>query len=120
MKEQGLLMDVFSSVLEDTLFTITTQKQDSVVAVFMEWFTKHAQLKRVPDLQDRLAKMEPKLRKMAKNLKVSIEEGKIVIKSDAESENLLALLKRGSDWFEPHPDVQAAILLGLSSDERTT
>lgn len=114
MKRNGFV-DLMVAPLEKSLFTITTKKEKAVVAVFMGWLTEDAQLKRVPDLQQRLVEMEPKLRRMAKNLKVSIREGELVIKSDADSEALLSLFRRGSSWFEPHPDVNAAILLGLAS-----
>lgn len=118
MKDSGFLMEGIASAFKENLFTITTKKEDAVVAVFLDWFNKEAQLRRVPDLTKRIVDMEPKLRKMAKNLDVSIKDGKLVIRSDADSEALLSLLRRGSDWFEPHPDVNAAILLGLSNGEQ--
>ena len=113
-KPEGLFMDAVRGALQDNLFTITTKKQDAVVERFMAWFNHDARLKPVPDLAQRIVDMEPKLRKMAKNLEVSIQKGELVIRSDAESMALLSLLRRGSDWFDPHRDVDAAILLALS------
>lgn len=100
---------------EEKLFTMTTKKEKAVVAVFMDWLNKDARLKPVPDLQQRIINMEPKLKKMAKNLDLSFKDGKLVIKSDAESDSLLNLIRRGSDWFDPHPDVNAAILVALTN-----
>lgn len=113
-RKEGVFMDALRGALQDNLFTNTTQKQDAVVQRFMNWLNLDARLKPVPDLAQRIVGMEPKLRKMAKNLEVSIQRGKLVIKSDAESLALLNLIRRGSDWFDPHPDVDTAILLALS------
>ncbi len=100
---------------EENLFTITTKKEEAVVAVFMDWLNNTARLKPLPDLPQRIAGLEPKLRRMAKNLDLRFLDGKLVIKADAESESLLSLLRRGSDWFDPHPDVNAAILVALTN-----
>jgi hypothetical protein len=100
---------------EENLFTITPQKERAITEVFMDWLNGSARLKPLPDLPQRIQAMEPKLRKMAKNLDLSFQDGKLVIKADAESESLLTLLRRGSDWFDPHPDVNAAILVALTN-----
>lgn len=110
----NFLMKLVSDQLDDTLFTITTEQEDKVVQVFMNWFNKEARLKPVPDLAQRVADMEPKLRKMAENLDVSIQKGKLVVRADAESTALLSLLRRGSEWFDPHRDVDAAIMWALA------
>ncbi len=117
MKERDGFMELMVWPLEKSLFTITTKKEEAITSIFVDWFNTTATLKQVPDLQKRLMEMPIKLRKMAKNLKLSIHEGKLVIRSDADSEVLLSLLRRGSDWFEPHPDVDAAILVGLSTSK---
>jgi hypothetical protein len=111
--KSGVFMDAIRGAFQDNLFTMTTEKEDAVVSRFMNWLNHDARLKPVPDLPDRIAAMEPKLRKLAKNLEVSIQKGKLVVRADAESTALLSLLRRGSDWFDPHPDVDAAILLAL-------
>lgn len=105
---------------EDNLFTISTKKEDAVVSVFMDWFNNSARLKALPDLPQRIGAMEPKLRRMAKNLDLSFLDGKLVIKADAESESLLSLLRRGSDWFDPHPDVNAAILVAMTNGSQVS
>lgn len=105
---------------EDNLFTISRQKENAVVQIFMEWFNKEARLKAVPDLQQRIMNMEPKLRKMARNLNVKFQEGKIVVSTDADSQSLLSLLRRGSDWFDPHPNVTSAILVALTMGSRVS
>ncbi len=117
MSKRSYFMDLCVWPLEKSLFTITTKKEDAIVSVFMSWLTEKASLKRVPDLDQRLSAMPKRLRKMAKSLKLSIKDGALVVKADAESEALLSLLRRGSDWFEPHPDVNAAILMGLSTSK---
>lgn len=105
---------------EKNLFTMTAQKENAVVSIFLDWFNKEAQLKPIPDLQQRIINLVPKLRKMARNLSFEFKEGKLVIKSDADSQSLLDLLRRGSDWFEPHPDVNAAILVALTSGSQVS
>ena len=108
--------EIFQTVLDhldDTLFTMTGKKEDKIVSNLMEWFNTEARLKPVADLPDRIVRMEAKLRKMAKNLTVSVQSGKFSIKADAESETTLNSLRRGSLWFDPHPDADAAILTSL-------
>jgi hypothetical protein len=105
---------------EEKLFTISTKKTDAVVSIFMDWFNNSARLKPVPDVQNRILAMEPKLRRMARNLDLSFQDGKLVIKTDAESESLLNLLKHGSDWFDPHPDVNAAIMVALANGSQVS
>lgn len=100
-------------LIEKVLYTKSRKQQDAVVANFMSWFQEGARLKQVPDLQDRLAAMEKKLRKMAENLEIEFVEGKLVIRSDAESMTVLNQLRRGSSWFDPHPGVDEAIMFAL-------
>ena len=104
--------------LDDSLFTITTEQRDRVVTLLMDWFNREARLKSVPDLADRLTKMASRVQKMAKNLDVGIQDGKLVVRADADSEALLSLLRRGSDWFDPHPSVEAAVLEALVEGAR--
>jgi hypothetical protein len=99
--------------LDETLFTISTEQRQAVVNYFMDWFNHGVRLSPVPDLAGRIARMEKKLRKMAENLEVSLQRGSLVVKSDADSLVLLTLLRRGSAWFEPHPNVDAAIMAAL-------
>jgi hypothetical protein len=115
MIDKCFLSAPVASMLKDNLFTMTTEKENAVVDIFMDWLNNYARLKPVPDLADRIIKMVPRLRKLAKNMEVSIEEGKLVIRSDADSETLLNVFRRGSSWFDPHPDVNAAILLALAN-----
>jgi hypothetical protein len=115
MSRDFAFMSAMREAFEENLFTITTPKVNAIVAIFMEWFNKEARLKPLPDLQERIMRMEPKLKRMAEKLNVSFQDGKLVIRADAESESLLNLLRRGSDWFDPHPDVNAAILVGLTN-----
>jgi hypothetical protein len=108
-------MAALREAFEKDLFTMTTKKENAIVSIFMHWLAKEARLKPLPDLQQRVIDMEPKLHKMAKNLSLSFQDGNLVIKSDAASGSLLSALRRGSDWFDPHPDVNAAILVALTS-----
>ena len=112
--DSGFMMEGLVGFLDENLFTITTKQQQRIVAVFLDWFNRDARLKRVPDLAERIIGMEKKLRKMAKNMEVTMRGGKLVVTTDAESTALLNLLRRGSDWFDPHRDVDAAILYALA------
>jgi hypothetical protein len=113
-------MAAMRNVFEENLFTMTTKKEEAIVGVFMDWLNKDARLKPLPDLPKRISDLEPRLRRMAKNMRISFQDGKLVIKTDAESGSLLSLLRRGSDWFDPHPDVNAAILLALSTGSQVS
>lgn len=115
MNHSTPFMAGLAEAFEDKLFTITTKKENEIVSVFMDWLSNYARTKPVPDLQQRIAAMAPKLRTMAKNLKLNLQDGKLVVSAGADSQSLLNLLRRGSDWFDPHPDVNAAILVALTS-----
>jgi hypothetical protein len=112
-KGTGELMQVILNQLDQTLFTMTRDKEDKIVESLMAWLNEKARLKPVPDLAARLLSMEPKLRKMASKLNISVQKGKFVFRADAESEALLNSFRRGSMWFDPHPDVDAAILASV-------
>lgn len=120
MIPDDFLVAPLADCLKETLFTITTEKENAVVAGFLDWLTNKARLKPVPDLQDRITKMGPRLRKLAENLEVRIKDGKLVVKADAESETLLNQFRYGTNWFEPHPDVNAAILSALADGANAT
>jgi hypothetical protein len=100
-------------IFENNLFTITSQKIDAVTKIFMDWLSTEANLKRIPDLQQKIADMEPKLRLMTKNLKIKFEDGRAVITTDAASDTTLRLLRSGSSWFGPHPDPEAMIVAAM-------
>jgi hypothetical protein len=109
----GFMMEALLGFLDKELFTLTIETRAAVAAEFKDWLNQKARLKAVPDLAERLARLELRLDKLSKSLEVSVQRGKLVVKADAESEALLALLRRGSDWFEPHPSVNGAILKAL-------
>lgn len=108
-------MKVVAAYLDETLFTLTDVQRDRIVVLFTNWFNHEARLKPLPDLADRISETVVKLQKMARDLEVAVQGGKIVVKVDADSEALLSLLRRGSSWFDPHPDVDAVILAALVS-----
>lgn len=112
--KSGVYVDAVRAALQKDLFTITTKEQDEVVRKFLDWFSNDARLKPGTDLAKKILVIEPRLRQMARNLEVSVQAGRLVIRSDADSMALLSLLRRGSDWFDPHPSVETAVLLALA------
>lgn len=114
MNSKFPFMSAMREAVENKLFTKSDKNADAVTSYFLDWLNNDARLKPLPDLQQHLLDLEPRIRRMAKNLELSIQDSKVVIRTDAESESLLRLFRRGSDWFDPHPDVNAAIILALA------
>ena len=106
-------------IFDNGLYTKTDQaQQDAVVSIFMQWFRDgSATLKPVPDLDQRMAAMEPKLRKMAKNLELKFDKkkGEFTLKSDSQSMALLDQLRYGTDWYPPHPSVVGSVFAAALS-----
>ena len=57
--------------------------------------------------------MQKRLERMVENLKVRMENGKVVVKVNGSDEETLKMFRLGSSWFEPHPDVTVLLLGGL-------
>ena len=54
----------------ENLYTKSTDQQQAVVSAFMGWFSQKARLRPSPDLDKKIADMEKRLRRMAKNMEI--------------------------------------------------
>ncbi len=112
-------MNVFTDALKDAanqcfLSTPTTEARDHVATEIMEWLLDRAVKKQCTDLDIRVAKMKLRVERMAKNMVVKFDAGKFVVKATGADEDTLRMLRNGTDWFLPHPDVVSAIFSVLS------
>lgn len=79
----------------------------------MEWLRTKAKTRPVPDLQDRLDRMDAAVAKMTENMRFEFDRGKVVIKVNGSDEDTLKAFRLGTTWFEPNPDLVETILTGL-------
>jgi len=67
----------------------------------------------VPDLEQRLARMEAAVEQMVENMKLEFAKGKVVITVNGSDEDTLKAFRLGTSWFEPNPDLVETLLTGL-------
>jgi hypothetical protein len=77
------------------------------------WLAGDARKKDVPDLPKRLEDMRKKTEAMMQEMKITIEDGKLVVKVAGSAEDTWRMYRLGSSWFEPDKDAIERILAGL-------
>jgi len=79
----------------------------------MAWLRDVAKKRPVPDLEQRLARMEAAVEQMVENMKLEFAKGKVVITVNGSDEDTLKAFRLGTSWFEPNPDLVETLLTGL-------
>lgn len=102
-------------VLGSSLFTISDEDRKQIASSLVEWLTDVARKKPVPDLLERVERLKKQIEQMARNISVEYSHGRFVIKTDSDSEAVLRMFRKGTDWFDPHNDVDGAIISALLS-----
>lgn len=111
-------IDIFP-LIKDTVDNVYQQHFDDreqrskVVEALMQWLTLRARKKAVPDLTERLRRMQERTKKMVENMTVVIEKDKPVVKVGSSDEETWKMFRLGTDWFEPNPDAIETVLSGL-------
>lgn len=104
-------MDV-STILNPAL-EMTKPAQQRVAETLFQWLAGEAVKKPLPDLDTRLVAMQAKLRAMATGLKLEMAMGKPVVSVSGDGHGTWCLFKRGSAWFEAHPNPELAVLVAV-------
>ena len=89
------------------------EQKDRVVTALYDWLVNSTRKKPVPDLATRLEKMHAEFEHMVEDMKVKVQEGKLVVKVAGSAEDTLQKVRRGTDWFEGSEDALEIILTGL-------
>ena len=67
----------------------------------------------VPDLAKRIADFESRVERMVPSLVVEFQRQTLVVRSRGADDGLLNQLRRGSDWFDPEPEIDNIIVASL-------
>ena len=107
---QDCVDDVFKQRLADR-----SQRAKTVQAM-MQWLQVKARKKPVPDLAERLDRMEAAVTKLVDHMAIKFEDGKIVVKPAGSDEMTWNMFRLGTDWFDPNPDLTETVLSGLFNE----
>lgn len=94
-----------------------TAQKKYVVMVVMEMFNQLGK-KQVPDLAERVQRMQKQVEHMVENLSLQFVRGELVVKVTGSSESLIKAFRFGSDWFLPEPDVDKIIMSAILTDPK--
>lgn len=97
------------STIESVTEPILDSRRQVVLKYVMDRFAM-ARKKPVPDLPERIEKMHKRISTMVEELQTGYEQAEIVVKVTGSAQTTLRLLERGTDWFEPMPDLSAEII----------
>lgn len=107
------LTETVNNILSDRL-TDPIQR-DFLVTAVMRGFS-NLQKKPVPDLQNRITRMQERVAEMAKQVDLGFVNGRLVVKVAGSSEALMTELRRGSDWYEPWEEIDGIVLTAILTE----
>lgn len=93
-------------------------RRPQIVSAVMMWLTTEAHLKTLPDIDRRVADVQKRVERLVENMRVVLEDGKLVVKVNGSDEETFKMFRLGTDWFAPHPEPHELFLIGFF-DERT-
>ena len=105
--------DALDNVLRQRLRDV--RQQEVVVNAIMTGFER-VQKKPVPDLPERLQRLEERVKELAKHIEVRFLNGRLVVKTDGPSEALMTEFRRGSDWYVGWDEVDETVLAATLTD----
>lgn len=109
-----MILDGVNNVFQER-FDDREQRQ-KVVEALMQWLTIKARKKEVPDLGERLADIEKRVKKMVEGMKIEIKDNKPVVSVAGSDEDTWKMFRLGTNWFEPNPDLTETVLSGLFNE----
>jgi hypothetical protein len=98
---------IFQTQLDDR------ERRQAVVRSLMRWLSEEARKKPVPDLAQRLERMEGRIKKMVENMTIEVKDDKLAVKTAGSDEDTWRMFRLGTDWFESNPDLMETVLCGL-------
>lgn len=103
--------EIRQSLLADLNQTLADRHSWAVQAIQTHFAT--VRKKQVPDLADRIEKMNRQIETMVQQATFDLAEGKLVVKFSGPAEGTWKALLYGSDWFVPSPLLLETMLAGL-------
>jgi len=91
------------------------RQRDWVASRVMQGFTARA-LRPVPDLDQRLRRLQTQVQNMAQNIELSFRGETPVVKVTGSAEQLLTQLRRGTSWYAPWDEIDEVLLAAVLSD----
>jgi hypothetical protein len=92
------------------LETLSPDQVDRVISRLICWLVVETRKLPLPDLDQRINEMTGRIQKMAEDLSVKVNGKVIEVTAKAgKSSDTLALLARGSSWFDGHPNIEIDI-----------
>ena len=100
------LEDQFESVFSES---VTDSARQHVSEALFAWLSFIARKKASANLPQQIEEMRKRFVVLANSFELHYVRGKLVVKASGEAENTLRMLERGTDWFDPAPDVTGLI-----------
>jgi hypothetical protein len=117
MSEIGQALQTISYNAVNEALDVSDDTRQKIAGELHRWLVEDAAKRNVNNLVQQLDRMKPKLQKLGKDLKLTMSEDGLIISADnADSDMLISQLTRGSDWFQPHPNLGRAILQVINGE----
>ena len=106
--------EAVKSAIDPTL-TVSPAQQARIASRLYRWLSLETRKKAVPDLIARLERMKERIDALAEIIEIEYFGSGIVVKAFVRSDETFRMLRRGTDWFDPHPDLERDIIAKATS-----
>jgi len=105
------LLSAFEEALTDEIEAADTKEaRERVKTVLDNWISFTARKKPLPDLPSRLEIFRKRIEHLAETFEIRYSGSDLVVTATGEDQATLAMIERGTDWFDPADDVKAMIV----------
>jgi hypothetical protein len=102
----GLFVDILNE-------RITSKDRQEMARNLQDWLAVTARKKPLPDLENRMQRMNERMAVLAERATFVKEDEEIVVKAAGEADETLKMLERGTDWFDPCESVVSVMISAL-------
>lgn len=106
------MFDASAIVIDDLADVLTPDEADRVriVEALNYWLAFTVRKKPLPDLEQRMEDLKPKIKDMVDSITFEREDSTLVVKVDPNHQATWSMLEFGTLWFEPHPNLVAEVI----------
>lgn len=104
--EQDIVRAIERDLIKDNL---TDEARDRVQTVLTEWLAG-TRKKPSTNIDTRIEGFRKRIEVFAREFRLVMEGGRIVVRASGEAESTLRMLERGTDWFDPMGDVTTLVI----------
>ena len=90
--------------LDDGLKHVTPQERKAISSATFHWLATVARKKPVPDLPQRLERMQSRIETMADQMVFQVKDGVLGVDVKGSASDVFVAIMFGTDWFAGHPD----------------